>query len=249
MGRIGFFKRLSRNLRERGYLRRQGGYRFCGLDVSVPDDAPFSIKKSLMEGTYEEPERQLIETFLRRDLPVIELGGSLGFISAFVDHRLAPDVPYVVVEANAHLLETCRRNAQSGRGAGATQVLHAACAYGAPTISFMVSDHAHASRLAEAEDAPENVVTVPAVTLSDLVKRHANDGPYSLIMDIESGEWDVLEHDGGAFAQCDHAIIEIHPAIFRKQGRTVERFMEMTREAGLKVVGQIGQSYAFARAT
>lgn len=248
MGRQGPFKRWSRKVRQDFYLWRHGTFSYHGIPVHVPEHMPFGVKKGLMRGTYEEPERALIERFLRRDLPVIELGGSLGIVSAFVNYRLDPGVPYVIVEANPDLIETCRTNATLGRGADHTHVIHAACAYGAPTISFSVGEHIHSSRLTmPGETHQGRTIEVNAIALSELVSRYAQGGRYSLIMDIESAEWDVFEHDAAAFSQCDHAIIEVHPDIFAHQGRSLERFMEMTRAAGLSVVAQIQQTYAFAR--
>lgn len=241
------FKRWSRRLRLAWYLRRHGGaFDFHGIAVQVPDDISFAVKKGLMLRHYEEPERQLIERFMRSDLPVIELGGSLGIISAFVNQRLDAGLNYTIVEANPRLLGICRANATTTGNAGRIDVVHAACAYHASSISFMVSDNIHANRIAHTGGT--NTITVPAVTLTDLVARKVGMSAYTLIMDIEGAEWDVFENDREALARCALVVAEVHPFFFAEQGRTLEGFMALVEAAGFIVAGQVGNSYAFRRA-
>lgn len=241
------FKRWSRQMRLAWYLRRHGGaFDFHGIAVQVPDDISFAVKKALMRRCYEEPERQLIARFMRSDLPVIELGGSLGIVSAFVNQRLAAGLHYTIVEANPRLIDICRTNAATTGNGDRIEVIHAACAYHTSSISFMASDNIHANRIAQ--DGGTNTITVPAVTLKDLVARSVGMSAYTLIMDIEGAEWDVFENDREALARCALVIAEVHPFFFEEQGRRLDHFMAMVEATGFKIAGQVGNSYAFRRA-
>src|SRR6516165_6446497 len=72
--------RVTRAWRAGGQIEARGnrGGR-CGLVFSV--DNPLihvRMKSTLADGSYERGERTLIERFLPRELPVVELGGAIG---------------------------------------------------------------------------------------------------------------------------------------------------------------------------
>lgn len=237
------FREALRKARLAHYFGRTGGkFEFHGIAVDIPDRVNFAIKKQVMRGSYEEPERVLIERYINPDLPVVELGGSLGIISAFVNARLSPGVHYLIVEGNGDIIDTCRDNARSTRPHGPLTVLHAACAYGSDSVNFTRSTNTLGNRIEY--HTIENSVPVPARTLSSLVDEEAREG-YTLIMDIEGGEFDVLEQDASAFDGCQLAIIEIHPDAFEARGRTESDFMALAEMARLKPVDRIADTLAF----
>ena len=243
----GPFKRLSRRLRLAFYHWRHGpGFTYHGIPISIPDEIPFGMKRRVIRGRYEEPERRLVERFLDRAQPVIEVGGSLGVLSAYIGHRLLPHVPYVIVEANSRIVETCRANARAGRGPdGQVTVVNAALAYGASEVSFPVDDNIHGNRLGS--DGPD-MVTVPAHTLSDLRTMLGSPaGSFTLVMDIEGYEFDAFENDREALAACTLAIVETHPSLFSERGKTLEDFLDLVRSSGFEVLARDGESFAFGR--
>ncbi|MGE0233298.1 MAG: FkbM family methyltransferase [Flavobacteriaceae bacterium] len=236
-----------RRIRLARYLARNGGrFVYHGIRVSIPPEVNFAMKKQVMRGSYEEPERQLIERHLDPSLPVIELGGSLGILSAYVNRMLRPGVRYTIVEGNGALIETCRENAASTRPDGPLTVIHAACAYGGDTVTFTESQNTLGNRVDSRARDGETLVSVPARTLSSLTGEETKGG-YTLIMDIEGGELDVMEQDGGAFADCRLAIVEIHPGAFRERGRSESDFLKLAARAGLQPIERLGASIAFAR--
>jgi len=242
----GPIKIFFRRIRLAAYLKLNGGrFLYHGIPVSIPDAVTFSVKKHVMRGTYEEPERRLVERHLDPALPVVELGGSLGILSAYVNRRLSPGIPLTIVEGNGALIETCRQNAVSTRPEGPVHVVHAAIAYGMDNVSFSMSSNTLGNRIKA--QAGEGTVLVPARPLSSLIDERARGG-YTLIMDIEGGEFDVMEQDPAALAGCHLAIIEIHPDYFRARGRSETDFLKLAEEAGLKPIDRIGQSIAFAKA-
>lgn len=247
MSRRGPIKRFTRSLRLRLYHRLHGaGFRYHGIPISIPDEIPFGIKKQLMRGRYEEPERRLVERFLDPALPVIELGGSLGVLSAFIASKLSAATPYLIVEANPRVLDSCRINARTGRGVGATvEVLHAALAYGGDSVEFPIDDNVHVNRVGGTKGG---TVSVPANTLAGFRKLVATEGqPFTLVMDIEGAEFDVFLNEPETFATCALAVVETHPHLFAERGKTVADFLELVRKAGMRTLAQDGISYAFGR--
>lgn len=240
------FKSLSRRARLAWYHWRHGpGFRYHGLPISLPDEIPYGIKRQLMKGTYEEPERRLVERFVDPTLPLIEVGGSLGVLSAFIGRKLEPHTSYLIVEANSRIVETCRANARTGRGPdGRVAVVNAAMAYGTSEVSFPVEDNVHGNRLGS---TGAHMVTVPARTLSDLRAELGEPGPFTLVMDIEGYEFDVFERDGESLRACALAIVETHPGLFAERGRSLDEFLGLVRSLGFAILAQDGVSYAFGR--
>lgn len=243
----GPIKEMLRRWRLAYYLSRHGGvFRYHGLPITVPDDVKFALKKQLMRGQYEEPERGLISRHLDPRLPVVELGGSLGIVSAYVGSLLMPEPSYTIVEANPRILDTCRANAASTRPDAPLSVIHAAIAYDTDSVTFTTSDNTQGNHIA-APGTP-GTMTVPAMTLSSVVAGHVGDSDYTLIMDIEGAEMAVMAKDGDAFARCALAVIEVHPRVFAARGESLDQFMALAKKAGMRLIDRDGDSLAFARA-
>jgi FkbM family methyltransferase len=239
-------KQLSRNLRLGLYKLRHGKkFDYHSIKVIIPDHIPFTFKRQVMRGNYEEAERSLVDAYLDPSLPVIELGGSLGILSAYIATKLAPSTPYWVVEANPDVVGICTENARSRPRSVPVQIHNYAIAYGAETVSFAKSENVHISRLGSA-DLPGNI-EIAARTLQQIVSAMKADGGFSLVMDIEGGEFDVFENDAAAFKACHLAIVETHPHIFEQQGRSSAGFLELVAQAGMKVLDRRENTLALVR--
>lgn len=239
-------KKLSRDLRLGLYRLKHGPkFDYHSIKVTIPDHIPFAFKKQVMRGRYEEAERRLVDAYLDPNLPVIELGGSLGVLSAYIARHLSPQTPYWVVEANPDLIEICAQNANTQSRTLPVQVHNYAIAYGATSVSFAKSQNVHISRLAS-DTAPGNV-DIAARTLQQMVSAMGATDSYSLIMDIEGAEYDVFENDRGAFQSCQLCVVEIHPHIFEQQGRTTARLMELIDATGMVVADRSENTLALIR--
>ncbi len=243
----GPIREFFRSLRLAFYHWRKGpGFDYHGVPIDLPDRIMFTFKRQLMRGNYEEPERALIDKYLDPANAVIELGGSLGIISAYVTSKLDDSTPFSIVEANGAILDVCEKNANWKKRANQANVVHAAIGYDAPTIRFAASDNVHISRVAGENDA--NTIEVPTISLSKVVADTAGENPYTLVMDIEGMEMDVLRREPAAFKNCALAIIEFHPGMFEQSGTSVEEFFALAQKAGLKTLEVTGNSAAFSAA-
>jgi FkbM family methyltransferase len=221
-------------------LRRP--YRIDGMTFRLPDSASVAARKEITKGRYELPERTLVRRHLPPSLPVVELGGAYGIVSRVIGTRLAAGVSHVVVEANPALIDLCRENAKAGP-AHRPEIVTAAISYsGAPTVSFNVTPGTHDSRLAGAGE--DGTVTVPAVTLSQLLSDHGLNVNYSLVVDIEGAEFDLFEHEAAALRDCAVAIVEVHPCVFAENGRSEEDFLALVEARGFDVIERCGAVYA-----
>lgn len=241
------FRDFFRRRRVRRHEQVNGPrYTYHGLKVEVPARVGAGVCNALLRGKYEPDEAAMILKHLPADLPVIELGGSLGVISRLVRSRLSADTRHLVVEANRDLIEICSSNAMRDAGPGATEVLHAALYYDGPVARFNIGRDVHTSALDDGK-GHASAVEVPAVTFSQLCERLGSPDRLSLVSDIEGGEYDLFFRDTELLQRIDTAIIELHPQSYAAQGGSVEALLRQCAEAGLELVDQQMDVYVFKR--
>jgi FkbM family methyltransferase len=179
------------------------------IDTSHPVITP-EIKAALFWHGYESGEYRFIRRHLPRDLDVIELGGSMGVISATIRRHIELGRKLVIVEADPRLADVLETNLTNNRCADGVTIERTAISYsGDASVSFALGPSSVSGRLADNSRADEQTVTVPAVTLSGLVQRHGF-SRFSLVCDIEGVEWDILAQDQGVLAQAEVVIMELH---------------------------------------
>lgn len=227
------FRDFFRRRRVNRHLARHGAnFRYHGLPVSLEGNVDLSVANALIRGKYEREEAELILAHLPRDLPVIELGGSLGVISRLIRSRLAPGVRHLIVEANADLLATCGRNAVGDETRqGQTEVVHAALSYGAPVARFRIGPEPHANSL-DTGAGEGRVVEVAAASLAELRERVGNPIRLALVADIEGAEFDLFSHERDALQSVEVAVVELHPRDYARRGRTERDMLDLIAEAG-----------------
>lgn len=219
-------RRIERHVRAHGPV-----FSYHGLEVRVPPEIGRYALNSLIRGKYEPDEAAMILKYLPSDLPVIELGGSLGVVSRLIRSRIGPDRRHLVVEANADLLDTCRANATADASPGATELIHKAVHYDAPSVRFHVGVDVHSGAVGGG-DGSGSVREVGAERFDAIVARLPAGTPYSLVSDIEGAEYDIFERDREALASAQVAIVEIHPQIYAARGGSEAQFLELAEAAG-----------------
>lgn len=227
------------------HLRQNGCFNFRGCPAVVPHELCLSLQSIIASGDYEAAESDLIERYLPRDLPVIELGGCLGLVSGLVARRLSPHIQHVVVEPNPEILDVCWQNATQAGTRKNTQVVAKALGYGGEKVAFDLNRNVHVSKLSNNRRTANAIVD--ATTLRDLVDMLEARGDYTLICDIEGAEVALLEYDSKALANCALMILELHPEVYRTSGDTVEGVIDSVCSAGLVPIAQEGNVYAFRR--
>ena len=214
-----------------------------GIDVSVPRAADLKIRYDLARGrSYEGSEAEMITAHLPKSMPVIELGGCLGIISALIRRQIGPTAPHIVVEANATLAEFCRPNAMIGAAEGASQIVVAAVDYsGATSVSFSTGRMAHSGRVSDGGN-----ISVPTTTLTNLAAS-LPEGPFALICDIEGAEVPMILHEAVLLSRVSVFVLETHPKLYSKGKRDMEDLVAAVTKTGLRQVARVKNVYAFVR--
>jgi FkbM family methyltransferase len=233
-------RRVARHVARHGHI-----YPFHGLTVTLPAHVETGAASALLRGKYEQEEAEFIERFLPAELPVIELGGSLGVVSRLIRSRLSPGVRHIVVEANGALLETLATNSRVA-ASDPTEIVHAALAYGTNEVTFETGAGVHANRIASA-DARGQTVRVSAVTLADLWNRLGQPTAYSLVCDIEGAERDLFRNDAETLRHAQVVIVETHPAFYPAGSADTAALHAAASAIGLNLIAQRNNVDVFRR--
>jgi FkbM family methyltransferase len=206
--------------------------RGCVINTDCEAVTP-SLKAALFWGLYESSEVRFVKEYLRNDLDVIELGSSLGVVSCQILRKLKPGLRLVCVEANPHLLKTLRQNLEQQSSGHDVTVVHGAVANPSSdnsSVHFALAVDSTASHVAS-DDGPLEAVSVPALTLSEILRANHIDRSFSLVSDIEGAETSFIESDDVALRRCEQILIELHETSLDGKAISVDRLRQRLEEA------------------
>lgn len=202
---------------------------------SIPDSL---TKLFLLDGRYELPERRAVKKHLRRDLPVIELGGALGVVACITNKLLAQPAAHVVVEANPRAIPPLTLNKEANHCA--FEIVNRAIAYDVETVTFSPTVDI-ASNSIESDGTQlygtEQPVTVKAVQLGSLVAGHGF-ARFSLVCDIEGKEYDLVCHEIEVLKKADVIVMETHARIIGEEKN--KALISKLTEIGFEIVEEEG---------
>jgi FkbM family methyltransferase len=175
--------------------------------VAVPPGARVDTVGAIVHGVYEYPERTLIRRWLPSNLNCVELGCSIGIISRVILSKLQPACRLIAVEASQELLDLAKRNIDSAGFLHRSLPIHGAVHYDGDSVVF--TNNADHIRGKVAASRHSFGTKTPCVTLKQIIREN-NLGDFSLVMDIEGSEFDLIERDSESLAGCQAIIAEVH---------------------------------------
>jgi FkbM family methyltransferase len=208
----------------------------CTFSVeTIPDSL---TKLFLLDGRYELPERRAVKQHLRRDLPVIELGGALGVVACVTNKLLTDPTAHVVVEANPLAIPPLTLNKEANHCA--FKIVNRAIAYDVDAVTFSPTvDLASNSIDSDGTQlyGTEQPVTVKAIQLGSLVAEHGF-GRFSLVCDIEGKEYDLVCHEIEVLKKADVIVMETHARLIGED-KNKDLIRKMT-DIGFRIVEEDG---------
>ncbi len=195
--------------------------------------ADFPTRVELIMNKYEAPERQAVARYVRKDLPVVELGGSMGVVACVTNRLLKKPNSHVVVEANPLVIPQLELNRALNRCR--FEIVNRAIAYGMESVTFRPSSNVCISSItAEGDQSP---VTVQATQLRQIV-RDRGFARFNLICDIEGLEYDLVCHEMDVVKNADTIILETHARFIGEE--KCELMMSKLEQTGFRIVRQLG---------
>jgi FkbM family methyltransferase len=189
---------------------RWKGFRFLLPQKGVSQ----TNRAAIFWGFYESAEIRFIRQYLSGIRNVIELGGSLGIVSAHIVSRLERGARIICVEANPYLIANISENIRRYAAAGVSYtVVNSAVQYNVPEVAMNISADNTESSVRRNVGKESEVVMVRATTLEELVRIEQLDH-FTLVCDIEGSEIEMILLDKKSLAMCTELFIELHDAEF-----------------------------------
>jgi len=195
--------------------------------VHVPVHTPDKIKAGIFWEIYEYQKRFLISKYLPRNYDVLELGASLGLTSGAILKRLNSGRKLISVEANQILKEYWLKNTAGCSDHSTTAVLENAL------VSYVTTDGFESGLDNLTGRASSSGTSMPKITLQEIAKRFFLREPFSLVMDVEGMEYEILRHEMPFIRRCSFVCAELHGS--REQ--TLNFYNEMNR-CGFQLLDQ-----------
>jgi FkbM family methyltransferase len=198
-------------------------------------------REFLLNGSYEGKERFASKRYIRRDVPVVELGASLGVVSCLVNRRLRAPQRHVVVEANPEVLPMLVENRD--RNGCKFEILHGAAGGEGKTVRIYFGKGALTGSSITAAD---NWAEISAVTLAEVVLARGF-GCCALICDIEGAEINLIRSEIDTFrSRVEMFIVEFHPRI--NGAEPVQDARRILKENGFEELWHEGDVFVFQNA-
>ena len=203
-----------------------------------------TVRAMIFFGFYESAEMRLIQKFIPKDLPVIELGSSLGIVSSTVNQHINIDTNYICVEANPFLKDYIKKNILNHNPTKINfSIINAAIAYNTSgKIEMNISsNNTESSLIKEAKINNPNAIVLDAISLNSLITE-----PYTLICDIEGAEIDIFKNDAVSLSKCKHLFIELHTTTYENTIYSVVDLQEIIiNHLGFNLIKKDGNVFYF----
>lgn len=200
-----------------------------------------SMKLELLRGDYEGFERHAVRQFVRREYPVVELGGCIGVVSCITNRILDNPKAHVVVEANPLAIPNLQEN-KSLNNCG-FEIINAAIAYDREAVTFSQTVDFMGNALQKLDGM--DTVTVNSIQLGEIIRQH-NIETYTLICDIEGHEYDLVRLDSESVKKAHTIILETHARLIGDAKaaviiNTLENmgFKKLAEESFVVVMGKV----------
>ena len=212
----------------------------CSFELrGIPDTR---MKLELLTGGYEEPERSAARRYIRREWPVVELGGCIGVVACVTNKLLQRAEAHVVLEANPLAIPHLKSN-RDANGC-AFKIMNRALAYDADSVTFSPSLDFWGNSLLH-DESRESSVTVPATQLCWILREEQFE-KYALICDIEGLEYELVMREPDALRNAELVIMEVHPHILGEE--KVQTVLSRLADLGFKTIERSALVFVFSKA-
>ncbi|GGM44109.1 hypothetical protein GCM10009006_26800 [Haloarcula argentinensis] len=182
-------------------------------------------------------EKTLIDKYLPVDYSVIEFGGGIGYISAYINNKLSEGEIQVVVEPNPENVN-CNKTTRSLNGCDYFLLEGAYSPHGEDVELSLDSKFSSGST---EKKMSSKKVSVQGVSISRICSEYELE-EFVLISDMEGGEFRMIDEEIGVISESvPFAIIEFHPF----EGFSEKEYVDKILSAGFVELEEVGGTHAF----
>ncbi len=207
----------------------------------------FGIKRYLVKGNYESPERILVNKYVRSGDIVLEMGASIGILTSIIATKVGKNGKVVSIEASSKLARISEKWLSS-RYAN-IQII---CAYAFPVkrsvknlmVKFVEGNGSLGGKIEFVDDLSKDGNSDKNFFISDCLDKFGFE-PTIAVIDIEGTEAIVLKEELFLPDAIRVIIIELHPNIYNTNVQ--DAIIKRIEESGFSFVETIENVYAFLR--
>lgn len=225
----------------RKVLKNKIPYRNSIIHTDYPE-IESSVVAALYLGSYESGEARFINQYMVSDLPVVELGSSIGVVSTQIGKKTGQKIH--LLEVNSDLIPIIETNLSTNNISNYTLV-NAAISYDDQDIYFVKGTTNTTGRVTT--DQQQGAIKMDKITLGQLLEQSKIKDKYVLVCDIEGMEIELIECDKSALQQCKQLIIELHDTQFNGHSVSREQLKNKLLDQGFTIKDSHGSNYVFER--
>ena len=191
------------------------------------------VKASLFWGLYESAEARLIKKYISTlNVPLVELGASIGAVSSLLNHYKNKSLPSFHVEADARFIPLLSNNLDRNRAQN-WKAINALVADDG--FTFQIGSNNTVGRVVPATGVKDELCE----SLSSLLTKFSLTD-FFLISDIEGAEAFFLFQDAHALDNCKGLIIELHEVAIQDKLYSIEDMVSAIEKKGFNIVERHG---------
>jgi|GEM_PF-941206 len=225
----------------RKVLNNKIPYRNSIIQTNFPQVNGSTIA-SLYLGSYESGEARFINKYLRTDLPVLELGSSIGVVSTQIGKKTNQKL--FLLEVNTDLIPIIETNL-SHNNITNYELVNSAISYNQDAIYF-VRGHKNTTGKVTSEPQP-GAIKIEGFTLESVLKQFNVNGKYVLVCDIEGMELEIIKNDEKSLNNCSQLIIELHETSLNGHRYSADNLKKMLLKQGFELIDSHGNNHVFHR--
>jgi FkbM family methyltransferase len=189
-------------------------------------------------GKYEKDELEFVLKYLPKELPILELGTSLGFVALNALKKTNNKI--ICLEANKKLIPLIKESFELNL-VTPEQYLIINCALSHKKEVLYFSDRG-SNELGKLVAYSENVIQ--GIPLEDLIKL-IHEEEFVLISDIEGAEINFLHTESHSLNKCKMMIIELHDTEFEGRKYVISELVDIIIAKSFELIEQRNNTYVF----
>jgi FkbM family methyltransferase len=239
-----FFRKLAHSISKRALwaprriLYAINGYATLGgLKLPLHEFSKES-RALLVRGYYEQAEIEFVERHIPRGAYVVELGASIGVISC---HILKTSPEFLLsFEAVGDWAKLARKTVGLNFPNAPYELKEMAIGrIGQKEVRFAFDSQENLGGQVvdgQGEETGRSIITVPAISLSEVNEIHHVPVDSWLVMDIEGAEWDLARNQGPALRRYQGIIVECHQVTDEGRRVTPKDILDQFQTHGFSLV-------------
>lgn len=215
---------------------------YHGILINIKDaQVSPKIAAALLFGAYESAEIRFVKKYLNPDLPILELGSSLGIVGSIASRITNQGV--LGIEANANLFPFSEQLIMSNK-INNYKIINYALFNKSEVLKFRIESDNTIGHITQSNN--DGFIDVQGLSYEDILNHNKINTEYILISDVEGAEI-FLIYENVLTKLCKLIFIELHNFNFNDRLFTVEDMKIKLEEQGYSVKARHGNCFVFER--